>query len=201
MIEMVKTHNICFLGQTGYGKSSLINQLFGTKFSTDPLVSCTKELYSVSVLHKQEDVTALITVYDTPGIGEFSTNSIYQMYYNYAVSQADHIVLVLTLDRTDSTSQDLLESIVPYLKNSDVKFTVALNRVDSGGVGEKNEKYNAWNDAENAPSIECWQRINERLETIRVNYENELDFLPFEIIPVCALRRYGIDELKNRILE
>lgn len=195
----MKQHNICFLGQTGYGKSSLINALFGTQFKTDPLVSCTKELYSVSKIVKIENEMTMVTVYDTPGIGEFSSNSVYQEFYNYAVERADHIVLVLTLDRTDSTSQDLLESVLPYVKNENVKFTIALNKIDSEGVGEK--AYIAWDTENNCPSDDCKTMIEERLGTIRKNYSEELTFLPFEIVPVCAMYHYGIENLKERILK
>lgn len=195
----MKQHNICFLGQTGYGKSSLINALFGTQFKTDPLVSCTKELYSVSKIVKIENEMTMLTVYDTPGIGEFSSNSVYQEFYNYAVERADHIVLVLTLDRTDSTSQDLLESVLPYMKNENVKFTIALNKIDSGAVGEKN--YNAWDHERNCPSDLCKEFIDERFVTINKNYSEELNFLPFEIVPVCAMYHYGIENLKERILK
>lgn len=197
-----KTYNICFLGQTGFGKSSLINALFHTSFNTDPLVSCTKELYSVTTLVKDADNEHLVTVYDTPGIGEFSTNSCYQSYYDLAVSLADHIVLVTTLDRTDSTSQDLLESLIPCLKNKDVKFTIALNRIDSTGTAG-DSAYEAWNRETNSPSDACMDRIEARKKTLQYNFGNEeygIDFLPFEIIPVCAIRNYGLDTLKNRLI-
>lgn len=197
----METHNICFIGQTGFGKSSLINELFGTHFRTDPLISCTKELYSVSVLEPDEDSQRFVTIYDTPGIGEFSNNSMYQEYYNYAISQADHIVLVITLDRTDSTSQDLLESVKPYIKNAKVKFTIALNRIDSTGVGEKDTSYVSWDIEKNKPTDACRERIETRIETIKINYMDDIDFLPIDsIIPVCALRKYGIQELKKQIL-
>lgn len=198
----MKSYNICFLGQTGFGKSSLINELFGAHFRTDPLVSCTKELYSVSVIESNGDEQNFITIYDTPGIGEFSDNSKYQEYYNYAVSRANHIVLVVTLDRTDRTSQDLLESIRPYLNNG-AKFTIALNKIDSGGVGEKGCDATAWDSNNNRPSDEWAERINKRIGTIIDNYsESEyFHFLPIDkIIPVCAMRRYGIAELKKQIL-
>lgn len=197
----METHNICFIGQTGFGKSSLINELFGTHFRTDPLVSCTKELYTVSVLEPDEDSQRFVTIYDTPGIGEFSNNSMYQEYYNHAISQADHIVLVVTLDRTDSTSQDLLESVKPYIKNAKVKFTIALNRIDSTGVGEKDTSYVSWNIEKNKPTDACRVRIGARIETIKTNYMDDIDFLPIDnIIPVCAIRKYGIAELKKLIL-
>lgn len=202
-MDDINTYNICFLGQTGFGKSSLINALFHTSFNTDPLISCTKELYSVTTLIKDVNGERLVTVYDTPGIGEFSTNSHYQAYYNLAVSLADHIVLVTTLDRTDSTSQDLLESLVPYLKNDKVKFTIALNRIDSTGIAG-DSTYEPWNKETNSPSQACLKRIDARKTTLQCNFGNGeygINFLPFEVIPVCAVRSYGLETLKQRIIK
>lgn len=199
----MKTYNICFLGQTGFGKSSLINALFHTSFNTDPLVSCTKELYSVTTIVNDADGERLITVYDTPGIGEFSTNSHYQAYYDLAVSCADHIVLVTTLDRTDSTSQDLLESLVPYLKNDKVRFTIALNRIDSTGTAG-DSSYEPWDKDTNCPSAACMERIEARKDTLQCNFGNGkygINFLPFKIVPVCAVRNYGLEALKQRIIK
>lgn len=196
---MEKPYTICFLGQTGFGKSSLINALFGTNFSTDPLVACTKELYAVTLF---EDLPQrgkqLVTVYDTPGIGEFSDNSRYFEFYRYAVAQADCVVLVATLDRTDSTSQELLEDLRPLVEGRDVKFVIALNRIDSSGVGDAEGNYQPWDLQANAPSSEAREKIEKRFATLHENFDDE--FLPFNIVPVCALRRYGIDALKQSIL-
>lgn len=189
-----KPYTIVFLGQTGFGKSSLINALFGASFNTDPLVSCTKELYSVTTL---DGKGGLITVYDTPGIGEFSTNSNYQKYYEYAVGEADCVVLTVSLDRTDATAQELLEDLKPFLKNDKVKFVIALNRIDSSGVGGAGNDYISWDKAANTPSEEAQNRINRRLKTISDNFEDV--FLPFTIVPVCAIRNFGIEELYNTI--
>lgn len=188
-----ESYTICFLGQTGFGKSSLINELFGTHFNTDPLKSCTKELYSVTTLSDDK----LVTVYDTPGIGEFSNNSKYQEYYNYAVSKSDHIVLVVSLDRTDSTSQDLLESLKEYVINRSVQFTIVINRIDSLGVGTSG--YTSWNTENNTPTEDCIKRVKQRIKNIHDNFDDV--FLPFDVFPVCALRHYGIEDLRNRLIK
>lgn len=196
-MKVSEPYTVVFLGQTGFGKSSLINALFNARFRTDPLVSCTKELYSVTVL--PPDSGRLITVFDTPGIGEFSDNSRYGVYYDYAVSRADCVVLVVSLDRTDSTAQELLENLRPFVKDDSVKFIIAINRIDSAGVGGDSKSYLAWNDNINTPSDAARDRINRRLATVRDNF-NDI-FLPFEIIPVCATRNYGIEQLYNTIID
>ena len=53
MSEILKPFNICFLGRTGNGKSSLINSLFNVSLMTDPLVPCTKNLSISTVLSDQ----------------------------------------------------------------------------------------------------------------------------------------------------
>lgn len=75
-MKRIKSYNICFLGRTGNGKTSLINALFGTTFSTNAYVSSTKEMYSVTVLDGVNEEYEAYTAIDTPGIGEFSNNVI-----------------------------------------------------------------------------------------------------------------------------
>ena len=64
-MKSLKSYKVCFIGRTGNGKTSLINRLFGTKFSTDPLISCTKELYSVSFMLPEGKTYEAVTVYDS----------------------------------------------------------------------------------------------------------------------------------------
>ncbi len=189
-------YKICFLGRTGNGKTTLINALYGTKFPTDPLVSCTKELYRVSILnHCPPDYDSL-TVFDTPGIGEFSSDTKYQKFYEAAVSESDCVVLVTTFDRTDAPAQRLLYKLKQYIKDEKTKFLIALNHIDSTVIA-RNIDYIPWDDEKNEPTPQCYDNINERIKILNERFEGY--FLPFKVIPVCGLRNYGIDVLKNEI--
>ena len=58
---------VSIVGQTGVGKSSLINALFGTKLKTDPVKPCTKDIEEIPIETKQKNT---LFFYDLPGIGE-----------------------------------------------------------------------------------------------------------------------------------
>lgn len=197
-MKLLKSYNVCFLGKTGYGKSSLINALFGTNFPTNPFYSCTKELYSVSILGCAPQGYDCVTVYDTPGIGEFPDDDVYQAYYEHAVSIADVIVLVVTFAKTDAPEQELLLNLKQHVsQEKPIDFVIALNHIDSTIVA-MDSRYIPWDEESNSPSTECHSIISERVHIIHTKYD-EL-FMTSDVIPVCALRNYGIDKLKRRIL-
>lgn len=198
MSDIIKPYTVCFLGKTGNGKSSLINALFNLALPIDPLVSCTKELHAITKLTDSILDYNAITILDTPGIGEFSSNSVYQDYYHYAVSIADCVVLVLTMDRADASSQRLVQDVIPFInKNKHVRFVVAVNHIDSKTIGA-NRSYEPWDMINNIPSEECSIRIEERINIIRQKF-SDMFVEPFEVVPVCAIRNYGTENLKKII--
>lgn len=205
MMKKLNTYNVCFLGTTGFGKSTLINALFHTKFDTDPVSACTKELYSVTMIGDFPKGKNALTIYDTPGIGEFSINTPYQKYYEHVINIADCVVLVLTFDRIDSPSLKLLNCLQPFLdKRRKTKFIIALNKIDSKATGEKVDV--AWDRENNKPSEKWMDYIDIKINDIKSVYRQGRidycidDFLPYEIIPVCAKRNYGLEKLKNKII-
>ena len=148
-MKPLQSYNVCFLGKTGYGKSTLINALFGTRFSTDPMFSCTKELYSVTKIGNYPDGKECITVFDTPGIGELPDDDIYQRYYEHVVSIADCIVLVVTFAKTDAPEQELLMKLKSFLNQSKKqKFIIAINHIDSTIVAMDTDYY-PWKEETN----------------------------------------------------
>ncbi len=197
-MKSLNTYNVCFIGRTGNGKTSLINKLMDANFATDSLVSCTKDLFSITRLLPENEKYEAIAVYDTPGIGEFSTNSRYWRYYEEAVSKSDCIVLVTTFDRTDAPVQRFLRELKPYLdENKNVKFIVALNHIDTTSITDNDNKYVPWDVITNLPTEECMANIQERISIIHERFDNR--FIPFEVIPVCAARDYNIETLRKAI--
>ena len=198
-MKTIDSYNVCFLGRTGNGKTSLINALWRTKFSTEPLVSCTKEMYSVTVMENAPDGFEGVTVIDTPGIGEFSSDSKYERYYQHAVSVADCVVLVSTFDRTDAPAQRLLKRMKECLDVSkQTKFIVALCHIDSRIIAGVGEDYEPWDEEHNTPSEKCMRNIEERVSILHQKLDGK--FLPFEVVPVCPVRGYGLNELQTTIL-
>ena len=199
-MKEINTYNVCFIGRTGNGKSSLINSLWNTGFATDSLVSCTKQLVSATIMSEEIFGYEAICVYDTPGIGEFSSDSVYERYYEHAVSIADCIVLVTTFDRTDAPAQRLLMRLRRHINNKkNVRFVIALNHIDSRVITDSESHYEPWNDEINMPSDKCLENVQERISLLNEKFKNK--FLPFQVIPVCAARDYGIDELKKSIIK
>ncbi len=198
MKPVLNTYNICFLGRTGNGKSSLINSLFGTSLSTDPYVPCTKILSATTKLSDEIDGFDAITAYDTPGIGEFSSIVSYQRYYEYAVSNSHCIVLVTTLDRNDASAQRLLLSLKDFINEDyNPKFVMALNHIDSR-VAIENKEIVVWDETANEPTEYRQNQIDQRMAMLSQKFTGK--FLPFETIPVCAIRGYGLNRLKTSII-
>lgn len=141
-----------------------------------------------------------VTVYDTPGIGEFSSDSKYEKYYRHAVGLADCVVLVSTFDRTDAPVQRLLMRMKNYKdERKNVRFIVALNHIDSKIITDSDGKYVPWDEKLNVPTEECKKNIEERIAILHEKLDGK--FLPFNVVPVCAIRNYGLQELKEAILK
>ena len=196
-MEKLNSYKVCFLGRTGNGKSTLINALYGTTFKTAPILSCTKELYTVTLMGNCPEGYEAITVYDTPGIGEFSSDSVYERFYEEAISQSDCIVLVTTLDRNDAPAQRLFIRMQSLMRNRGVRFIFALNHIDSNVVAGE-QTYEAWDEATNTPSALCEKNIAQRKVVLHEKFDKYVDQID-AIVPASGLRDYGIGELKSAI--
>jgi uncharacterized protein len=112
--EQAKPLSAAIFGQTGCGKSSLTNAIFGTDFDVDDVKPCTKEPQSHASLDPQGNK---IVFWDLPGIGESSTADAryIDLYAQYAAS-CDVVLWAFQADtRTMTLDAAALNSIVERL--------------------------------------------------------------------------------------
>ena len=124
---------VAVMGQTGVGKSTLINRLFGTNLKTDPVKPCTKEVERVTTRSKDGSE---LWFYDMPGIGEAGdVDTEYLSEYRRILLESDIAMWAIHAD-TRSVSFDqwalnqILGSDPDKARDLLSRITLVLTKVD-----------------------------------------------------------------------
>ena len=134
-LENNKPLVVSIMGQTGVGKSSLINALFNTKLKTDSVKPCTKEINEVVINTIQAN--RQLVFYDLPGIGESEqADNKYLKVYLAQIKKSDILIWAIHSDLRSvtfdqRTLNNLLEQL-PYEEKVEFisKITFVLTKVD-----------------------------------------------------------------------
>lgn len=199
----LKDYKIAFMGQTGRGKSALMNATFGTEFKIDSVKECTTCINS-SMFYTEKLATPYnaFTIMDTPGIGASEDNDdLYRPYYLHVLASADCIVWLTNMERKDRLDQEFFLNYQNYFRKG-TKFIFCINQIDMLSPKDLDENDHVWDFVSNKPTELLYQFIYG--EQGRVNLVNKklAKYVPLDtdIIAVNAYYKYGLQELKQLIL-
>lgn len=206
MGKLLRDYKIAFMGQTGRGKSTLINALFGTSYTTNSVVECTTYINSATIINMDPDIPyEAITIMDTPGIGaSIKKDQFYKPYYLHVLESVDCIVWLTSMERTDYADQTFFLDYQNELRK-DTRLVVCINHIDKftpQNIPYKFKGMEMWDNENNCPTPLLLHFIYDK-EDGRVEYFKEKfgDYIsiPYTIVPTNGFRKYGIGELKKAI--
>lgn len=185
--------NVCILGQTGRGKSSTINRLFGVKMAEiSHHTSCTRtvsdyRLVTGSFLGRPTGVV----MWDVPGYGDERISwECHIKLYRRLAKKCDVVIFMMDNDRSFSNDLRMFRKLkkIPALES---KLVVSINKADLFHPCN-------WNDKLGAPSEEMQETIRQRSAMVG-------DILAMEnrsrIVPISALKNWNVFSLLSAMVD
>ena len=185
--------NVCILGQTGRGKSSTINRLFGIKMTEiSHHAACTStvsdyRLVTGTFLNRPTG----IVLWDVPGYGdERLTWEQYVKLYRRLARKCDVVIFMVDNDRSLRLDLKMFRKLRKVV-DIDSKLVVAINKADLFYPCN-------WDEKLSAPSEEMYDVIQQRVALLG-------DYLGLKqtqrIIPISALRNWNMYRLLSAMVE
>ena len=166
---------VAIIGQSGVGKSSTLNAVFGLNLPVSDIKEGTTEI--IEKVFPMRDGFNL-SIYDMPGLLQSrSRDKVYEEMYKEVLPQCDVIVYVIKAN-TRNIGDDckiLKDVVLPICNANSVKdnLIIAVNKVDI--IGESinpDDPELQWDDFRNEPSEKLWECIHKKKMDI---YEKLVD--------------------------
>lgn len=134
--EKNKPISVAIMGETGRGKSSLLNALFDSELETSDIAPCTKKVQEVIAKGRSG---SQIIFYDLPGIGESgSSDSKYLKSYLEHLFKCDIVLLAIHVDdRSVTFLLNSFQQLLDAIENDEDKLavlrkiTIVLTKADT----------------------------------------------------------------------
>ena len=164
-----KPFRVAVIGQSGVGKSTTLNAVFGLKNYTSNLAEGTTEI--VEKVFPMRDGFNL-SIYDMPGLNNDEDKDIeYEKLYKQILPGCDVIVYVINAHSRDfgEDCRIIKEVVLPICDENKIKdnLILAINKIDTIGESiDPNDPELKWDIIENVPTEKLKKAIKTRLSDI-----------------------------------
>ena len=185
--------NICILGQTGRGKSSTINRLFGIKMAdVSHHTACTRTVTDYKLVTGMflNRPTGVI-MWDVPGYGDERISwDTHVKLYRRMTKKCDVVIFMVDNDRHFHQDLKMFRKLkkIPLLES---KLVVSINKADLFFPCN-------WNEKTSTPSDEMLQTIHQRAQMVA----DMLDLRNSNrVVPISAMKNWNIYALLTAMVD
>lgn len=184
--------NICVLGQTGRGKSTTINRLFGAKMAEiSHYRACTSSVSDYRLVTGQYMGRPTgVVLWDVPGYGDKRLPwDAYVKLYRRMAKRCDVVLFMLDHERTQPTDLKMFKKLRKRVSSAR-KLVVCINKADLFFPGN-------WDSKNQAPSLEMTVTIAERIALVAktLGLQNRK-----QIVPISALHGWNLFALVDALV-
>lgn len=199
---------VAVVGQSGVGKSTTLNAVFGLKNFTSDVAEGTTDIEEKKF--EMRDGFSL-SIYDMPGIGyDIDKDVEYERMYAKILPECDVIVYIISAHSKDigEDCRILREVILPVCNANQVKdnLILAFNKIDTiGEMQNPNDPDLRWNTAENLPTEKLKKAIKVKLsdltdKLIDENLIGSADAIqPHQVVYYSAIYNFNLSQFLKAI--
>lgn len=199
---------VAVIGQSGVGKSTTLNSVFGLKNYTSDVAEGTTDIEEKKF--EMRDGFSL-SIYDMPGIGyDVDKDAEYERMYAKILPECDVIVYIINAHSKDigEDCRILREVVLPVCNTNQIKdnLILAFNKIDTiGEMQDPNDPELRWNTSENLPTEKLKKAIKVKLSdlTDKLIDENLIggkdSIEPHQVVFYSAIYNYNLSDFLRAI--
>lgn len=203
-----KPFRVAVIGQSGVGKSTTLNSVFGLEYYTSDVAEGTTDVEEKTF--KMRDGFSL-SIYDMPGIGyDVDKDAEYERKYAKILPDCDVIVYIINAHAKDigEDCRILRDVVLPVCNTNQIKdnLILAFNKIDTIGEMENpNDPELRWNVTENLPTEKLKKAIKIKLGDLTDKLIDEkliggVDSIePHQVVFYSAIYNYNLSEFLRAI--